>query len=207
MSVVKNLEAMINLENNLKAQYQTEIDALKQEIVTLTKANEALGKDKEALQTAIDKQIITITELTAINTDTKRIEQTNRELNNRADKLQAELDMQKTRAKTIQKDLNEARQLVKTLQQYDAEKLKKNLVATKQTLAEQRDANALLNKTANKTKAENNELQATITELKAELEALKPSETEATDDVQAESTETVEAKSEVKKAKKTAKAA
>lgn len=206
MSVVKNLEAMINLENNLKAQYQTEIDALKQEIVTLTKANEALGKDKEALQTSIDKQIVTITELTAINTDTKRIEQTNRELNNRADKLQAELDMQKTRAKTIQKDLNEARQLVKTLQQYDAEKLKKNLVATKQTLAEQRDANALLNKTASKTKAENNELQASIAELKAELETLKPSEAaEAEVEVVAEAAEEVVA--EVKKAKKTAKAA
>jgi hypothetical protein len=184
MSVVKNLEALINLENNLKAQYEKELKVHTNKI-------DALTRGQENLQSTISDQLKKINELSAINTDTKRLEQTNRELNNRAEKLQGELETQKNRSKSIQKDLNEARAAIKVLEQYDAEKMKKNLVAAKETLAEQRIANDFLIKNSIKIKAENAELQQTLKELKEELEGLK-----ATTEVE-ETTETEEMTNEV----------
>ncbi len=173
MSVAKNLEALINMENKLKAQYEAELKIQENQIVTLTKSQTTLQAAQASLEATIEKQKTLIAELTVGSNETKRLEQTHRELNNRAEKLQGEVDMQKNRAKAVSKDLAEARQQIKTLEQYDAEKLKKNLVAAKQTLTEQRTANELLNKTANKTKAENAELQGKLKELQAELDALK----------------------------------
>jgi len=63
---------------------------------------------------------------------------------------------------------------VKTLKQLDADKLKKNLVANKKKLAEKTTSNDLLQKSLNKTKTQNTELQREISELKAKLEELEP---------------------------------
>jgi chromosome segregation ATPase len=186
MSVAKNLEALINMENQLKAQYEAELKTKENQIDALTKSQATLQAAQASLEATIEKQKSLMAELTVGSNETKRLEQTNRELNNRAEKLQGEVDMQKNRAKALSKDLAEARQQIKTLEQYDAEKLKKNLVAAKQTIAEQRTANELLNKTANKTKAENAELQATLKTVQDELEALKAT----TAPVLAEETET-----------------
>ena len=68
---------------------------------------------------------------------------------------------------------------MKALKQYDPAAMKKNLDANKKKLAEKTSANALMQKTLNKTKVENAELQARIKELEAKLAELEPAETEA----------------------------
>ena len=180
MSAVEKLEALINIKEELKAQYDEKLQTLEAKI----KEHEARNN---ALQSTIDQQLAKISELSSASSTSKNLEQQNRELSNRAEKFQGELNNQKAKAKTIQKELNEARTEIKNLKQLDAEKLKKNLVATKKKLAEKTTANELLNKSLNKTKSENAELQRTINELKEELEALKPEM-----EVGTESTETVE---------------
>ena len=55
--------------------------------------------------------------------------------------------------------------------------MKKNLVASKKKLAEKTTANDLLQKSVNKYKNENAELQQKISELEAKLAELEPEET------------------------------
>ncbi len=172
MSVVKNLEALIKIENDLKSQYESKLNA------QLAEIQNGVQKQEE-LQKKIDAQKDTISKLSAVSTDKKRLEQVNRELSNRAEKLQDEVDAQKKRIKTTQKDSAEARAEVKKLRHLDAEKLKKNLVANKKKLAEKSKATDLLQKSLNKTKSENIELQQEVDKLKAELEELKPAEEES----------------------------
>lgn len=63
---------------------------------------------------------------------------------------------------------------MKTLKQYDAAAMKKNLDANKKKLTEKTTANELMQKTLNKSKTENAELQAKVKELEAKLAALEP---------------------------------
>ena len=74
---------------------------------------------------------------------------------------------------------------MKALKQYDPAAMKKNLDANKKKLAEKTSANALMQKTLNKTKVENAELQARIKELEAKLAELEPAETEAETETEA----------------------
>ncbi len=180
MSAVQKLEALINIKEELKAQYEDKLQKLEVSIKTYE-------EKQKTLQATIDQQLEKISELISAGNATKQLEQANRELSNRAEKSQGELNNQKAKAKSVQKELAEAKAEIKQLKQLDAEKLKKNLVATKKKLAEKTSANDLLNKSLNKTKSENIDLQRTITELKEELEALKP-EAKQTD----ESVESVE---------------
>ncbi len=193
MSAVKNLEALIKIENDLKAQYQVKLDDKDAEIAKSSKKQLELetliDQQKQELQKVIDTQLAKISELSTASNDTKRLEQTNREANNRADKLQEDIDSQKKRIKTMQKDLAEERAEIKKLKQFDADKLKKNLVASKKKLAEKTTAADLLQKSLNKTKSENTELQREISELKAKLEELQPEEV-ATDETPEESVAT-----------------
>ena len=182
MSAVEKLEALINIKEELKAQYEGKLEAIE------AKFAEQEAKNK-SLQSTIDQQLEKITGLSSAASASKSLEQTNRELSNRAEKFQGELNNQKAKAKVAQKELTEAKAEVKQLKQLDAEKLKKNLVATKKKLAEKTTANDLLNKSLNKTKSENVELQSTVDELKEELETLKPEAEdtgEATDNVETE---------------------
>ncbi len=169
MSAVKNLEALIKIESDLKSKYDSKLNA---QLATIEEG----VKKQEELQQRIDKQHEKISELVTATSDTKRIEQLNRELNNRADKLQEEIDSQKKRIKAMRKELTEERTEVKKLKQFDADKLKKNLVANKKKLAEKSTAADLLQKSLNKTRTENTEYQREIEELKAELEKIQPAE-------------------------------
>ena len=76
--------------------------------------------------------------------------------------------------KTLQKDLAEARAENKTLKQYDPARMKKNLDANKKKLAAETSANALLQKSLNRTKTENAELERKVEELEAQLAAQQP---------------------------------
>jgi chromosome segregation ATPase len=173
MLSTKNLERVIELEANLRAEYQGQIDAKTAEIEKAT-------QKQEEQQAVIAKQLEQITELSTKATANKRIEQLNRELEARSEKLQEEVTSQKGRLKTLQKELAEERAEVKNLKQLDAASIKKNLVASKKKLAEKTTANDLLQKSVNKYKNENAVLERRVSELEARLAELE--ETSETED-------------------------
>jgi chromosome segregation ATPase len=181
MVAIRNLEKLIELENNLKAQYQGKLDAKSAEIDAISAQVDAKSAEIESslnkqqqLKATIAKQLEQITELSASAVENKRTEQLNRELSNSQDKLKEEVDSQKKRIKSMQKDLAEERNELKALKQFDPAKMKKNLDASKKKLAEKTTANTLMQKSLSKSKTENSELQREISELKAELEKLAP---------------------------------
>lgn len=170
MLSVNKLEKVIELEEQLRGEYQSQLEQKSTEI-------ETLRKSQSDLQATIDRQLETITDLSGKATANQRVEQLNRELTNRAEKLQEEVTTLKKRLKTVQKELAEERAENKALKQFDPARMRKNLDANKKKLAEKTRANEVLQKSLNKTKAENAELQRKIEELESRLE-----EQEATPD-------------------------
>jgi len=169
MLTTKNLEKLIELENTLREEYQAQLDAKSAEI-------EQHIKEKDEKQAVIATQLQTITSLTSGSADTKRIEQLNRELERRSENLQEEVTSQKKRLKSLQADLAEARAEIKALKQFDPAKMKKNLEATKKKMAEKATATDLLQKSLNKSKTSNVELQQQVKQLEARLEELEAAE-------------------------------
>lgn len=163
MLTAKNLERVMELETKLREEYQTQLDQKNARI-------EAANAELDARQEIIEKQLGQISELSVAATANKRVEQLNRELNQRCDNLQEELATQKKRNKSLQKDLAQEREELARLKKFDAPKLKKNLDANKKKLAEKTTANDLLQKSLNKAKAEQAELQRKVKELEARLE-------------------------------------
>ncbi len=169
MLTTKSLERVIELENKLRDEYQVQLDAKSSEI--------DLGNTKcEEQQTVIAKQLEQIKMLSTQATANQHTEQLNRELNQRSDNLGADVTKQKQRIKALQKDLAEERAQLKTLKQFDPAKMKKSLDAGKKKLAEKTTGNDLLQKSLNKSRAENTELQSKIKELEAKLTELEPVE-------------------------------
>lgn len=163
MLSVNKLEKVIELEEQLRAEYQGQLEEKTAEIDRL------IGRQAE-LQATIDKQLETISDLSGKATANQRVEQLNRELTNRAEKLQDEVTELKKRAKSLQKDLAEERTEHRALKQFDPARMKKNLDGTKKKLAEKTRANELLQRSLSKTRAENTELQHKVKELEAEQE-------------------------------------
>ena len=169
MLTAKNLERVMELEDKLRSEYQVQLDAKSAEI--------AQGIEKQQEQQAvIDKQLEKISTLSTEATKNQRVEQLNRELTQRSENLQEEVASQKKRIKSLQKDLAEERTEIKALKQFDPVKMKKNLDANKKKLAEKTAASDLLQKSLNKSKSENIELQSKIKELEAKLAALETTE-------------------------------
>ncbi|MGB5326415.1 MAG: hypothetical protein WBN40_13470 [Pseudomonadales bacterium] len=171
MLAVKNLERLMEIEADLKAQWEAKLAARDAEI-------EKVGQLKEKLEAKLEKQRNTlaeqqqkITELSAAASDTSRIEQLNRELDSRAARLQEEAAAQKKRIKTLQRELAAEREELKSLKQFDAQKLKKNLDANKKKLAENISANDLLQKSNNKLKKEVEEMRARLKTLESTVES------------------------------------
>ena len=169
MLSTKNLEKVIELEAKLRAEYQVQLDAKSAEI-------DDCHKKQEEQKASLEKQLTQISSLTTEATANKRIEQLNRELESRSEKLQEEVTAQKGRLKSLQKDLADARAELKVLKQLDAAAIKKNLVANKKKLAEKVAANDLLQKSVNKYKNENAELQHKFKEMESKLAELDDSE-------------------------------
>lgn len=173
MLAAKRLEAIMELEDNLKAQYQVKLDAKDAEIARINKKN-------DEYKASIDKQLEQIKALSIEAAANNKLEQQNRELHSRCDNLKEDIEKQKQRAKNLQKDLDRDRTELAELKKFDPAKMKKNLEANKKKLAEKTASNELLQKNLNKTKTENAELQAKIKELEAKLaEMEKPEEAEA----------------------------
>lgn len=170
MLTAKNLERVMELEEKLRSEYQAQLDAKTAEI-------EQANKDKEELQATVDRQLEQIKTLSAEATANKRTEQLNRELNQRSSNLQEDVAAQKKRLKSLQKDLAEERAEISRLKQFDPARMKKNLDASKKKLAEKTTANDVLQKSLNKAKAENAELQRKVKELEAGEAASKDADT------------------------------
>ena len=98
MLTAKNLERIMELENSLRAEYQVQLDAKSAEI-------EARIKENEEQKAVIARQLEEITNMAPQVTANKRVEQLNRELNQRCENLQEEIASQKKRLKALQKDL------------------------------------------------------------------------------------------------------
>ena len=171
MLTANKLEKIIELEENLRSEYQVQLDAKSAEI-------EQHIKEKEKQQVAIDKQLEQIKTLSPEAAANKKIEQFNRELHQRCENLQNEIANQKKRLKGLQKDLAEERTEVTSLKQFDPVKMKKNLDASKKKLAEKTVANDLLQKSLNKTRNEKIELQIKVKELEDKLAQFEETEEE-----------------------------
>ena len=176
MLTASKLEKIIELENNLKDQYQAKLDAQAAEIAGHIADKQSFIKKNEELQAAIAKQLEQITLLTREASANKHVEQQNRELTNRAEKLQDEVAEAKKRIKSLQKDLASEREELKALKQFDPARMKKNLDTAKKKAAEKQAAADLLQKTLNKTKSEKAELELKVKELETRLAQLDPAE-------------------------------
>jgi chromosome segregation ATPase len=197
MLTLNKLEKVMELEEQLRGEYQSQLEAKDAEIERLNSLQAELQETIDGHQATIDKQLATIRELTSASSDTQRVEQLNRELSNRSENLASELAELKKRTKTLQKDLAEVRAENKSLLQYDPPRMKKNLDANKKKLAEKTRANDLLQKSVSKGRTENAELQQKIVELEAKLadleQAAEPADATAADDVAPEAAATGEA--------------
>ena len=178
MLTTKNLEKLIELETTLRAEYGVQLDAKSAEIDAKSAELDASIKKQEEQQAVIAKQLEQITTLSAESAANKRIEQQLREMESRSANLQEEVTTQKKRLKSLQNDLATERAEIKTLKQFDPAKMKKNLDANKKKLVEKTGAADLLQKSVNKYKGENAELQRKVTELEAQLEAVETTEEE-----------------------------
>ncbi len=173
MLTARKLEIYLEIEDKLRAEHQGKLDT---KTADLQRCQQALTTQHQQQQATIDRQLETITELSAKATTNQHTEQLNRELSNRSENLQQELATLKQRTKALQKDLGEAREQIKVLTQYDPARMKKNLDASKRKLVEQTDANNLLQKSLNKYKAENVELQRKLKEAESKLAELDVAE-------------------------------
>jgi len=179
MLTASKLEKIIELEQSLKAQHQAQLDAKTVEL-------ERSQANLEESQATIAKQLETITDLSAKASVNLKLEQQNRELHNRSENMKDEVTTQKQRTKALQKELGEVREQIKALTQYDPIKMKKNLDDNKKRLAEKTSANEALQKSLNKTKADNADLLKKVAELEARVAELEPKEEKAEKEEEAE---------------------
>jgi chromosome segregation ATPase len=173
MLTARKLEQFLEVEDKLRGEFQQKLDTSAAE---LARCQKELATQREQMQATIDTQLATIADLSSRATVSQRTEQLNRELTNRSEKLAEEAATLKKRARDLQKELSEARELIKGLTQYDPERMKKNLDAGKKKLAEQTSANDALQKALAKTRAENTELQRKMKALEEKLAATETAE-------------------------------
>ena len=84
MLSVNKLEKVIELEEQLRTQYENQLDEKKTEI-------ENLSKKQSELEATVARQLETITELSSMASPNQRTEQLDRELTNRGENMQEEL--------------------------------------------------------------------------------------------------------------------
>ena len=170
MLSINKLEKVIELEDTLRAEYESKLEAAQAE---LERVKRAQIEQQEQLQATIDQQLETIRELTAKASANQQVEHQNRELNNRSDKQQEQITTLKKRVKALQKELANEREQTRELTQYDPKRMKKNLDANKKKLAEKTRANELLQKSLKDVKGEKLEAERKMQDLEQELETLK----------------------------------
>ena len=181
---LNKLEKLIEVESNLRGEYQQQLDAKDETISQLNNDKAALETKLSELENTIATQLATITDLSNKSGSNAALEQRNRELHNRSENMKEEVATVKSRIKTLQKDLAEERAELAELKKYDPQRLRKNLDASKKKLAEKTTAADKLQKLLNQARTENTQLEQKIKELETQVETLKPEE--ATPEEQAE---------------------
>ena len=178
---LNKLEKLIEMETQIRAEYQPQLEEKEAAISQLTSDKTALEGKVAELEKIIATQLATITELSSKSKDTQSLEQRNRELHNRSENMREEVASVKSRIKALQKDLVSERAELAELKKYDPPRLRKNLDASKKKLADKTKAADKLQKSLNQVQSENTELEQKVKDLEAKLEAL---ETEQSDEGQ-----------------------
>ena len=173
---LNKLEKLIEVESNLRGEYQQQLDAKDETISQLNNDKAALETKLSTLENTIATQLATITDLSKKSGNNQALEQRNRELHNRSENMKEEVATVKSRIKTLQKDLAEERAELAELKKYDPQRLRKNLDASKKKLAEKTAAADKLQKLLNQARTENTQLEQKIKELETQVETLKPEE-------------------------------
>ena len=168
---LNKLEKLIELETQLRGEYQQQLDDKGASIADLTQDKAALESKVAELKKTISTQLATITEMSGKSGDTQALEQRNRELHNRSENMKEEVAAAKSRIKTLQKDLAAERAEVTELKKYDPQRMRKNLDASKKKLAEKTATADKLQKSLSEARFENSQLEIKIKELEAQLEA------------------------------------
>jgi len=168
MLTLNKLEKLMEMEAKLRDEYQEQLEGKDKEIATLTGEKEALAARVEELQGTINTQLETISSLSGKASDTKAMENRNRELHNRSENMKEEVATVKARLKALQKDLAAERAELAALKKFDPDRMRKNLDANKRKLAEKTKAAELLQKSYNQSKAENARLEQRVKELEAQ---------------------------------------
>ena len=178
---LNKLEKLIEMETQIRAEYQPQLEEKEAAISQLTSDKTALEGKVAELEKVIATQLATITELSSKSKDTQSLEQRNRELHNRSENMREEVASVKSRIKALQKDLVSERAELAELKKYDPPRLRKNLDASKKKLADKTKAADKLQKSLNQVRSENTELEQKVKDLEAQLEAInanKESQTE-----------------------------
>jgi len=168
MLTLNKLEKLMEMEAKLRDEYQEQLEGKDNEIAKLTGEKEALAARVEELQGTINTQLETISSLSGKASDTKAMENRNRELHNRSENMKEEVATVKARLKALQKDLAAERAELAALKKFDPDRMRKNLDANKRKLAEKTKAAELLQKSYNQSKAENARLEQRVKELEAQ---------------------------------------
>ena len=166
---LNNLEKLMEMETQLRGEYQPKLDEKDAAISKLADSKAALETRISELEKTIATQLTTITELSGKSKDAQALEQRNRELHNRSENMKEEIAVAKGRVKALQKDLAAERAELAELKKYDPQRLRKNLDATKKKLAEKTTAADKLQKSVTQARAENTQLEQKVKELEAQL--------------------------------------
>ena len=166
---LNNLEKLMEMETQLRGEYQPKLDEKDAAISKLADSKTALETRISELEKTIATQLTTITELSGKSKDAQALEQRNRELHNRSENMKEEIAVAKGRVKALQKDLAAERAELAELKKYDQQRLRKNLDATKKKLAEKTAAADKLQKSVTQARAENTELEQKVKDLEAQL--------------------------------------
>ena len=167
---LNKLEKLIELETQLRDEYQQQIDKKDAAIAELTQGKAAMESKMAELEKTISTQLATIKDMSSKANDTQALEQRNRELHNRSENMREEVAAATSRLKALQKDLSAERAELAELKKFDPQRLRKNLDASKKKLAEKTTAADKLQKSLSQARSENSQLELKIKELEAQLE-------------------------------------
>ena len=167
---LNKLEKLIELETQLRGEYQQQLEDKDATIADLRNDKATLEAKMAELEKTISTQLATIKDMSGKSNDTQAIEQRNRELHNRSENMKEEVAVAKSRLKALQKDLAAERAELAELKKYDPQRMRKNLDASKKKLAEKTTAADKLQKSLSEARAENSQLELKIKELEAQIE-------------------------------------
>ena len=179
---LNNLEKLMEMETQLRSEYQPKLDEKDAAISKLDDKKTALETRISELEKTIATQLTTITELSGKSKDAQALEQRNRELHNRSENMKEEIAAAKGRVKALQKDLAAERSELAELKKYDPQRLRKNLDATKKKLAEKTTAADKLQKSLSQARAENTQLEQKVKDLEAQVAETNAESEDQTDE-------------------------